>query len=256
MRRIFHTLICVGILVLGRSAFGVPKPHVISFGKWTAAKWYAGPQAKAIDVRIRALYVDTRLKEYTTGPSHDVTDRLFVVRRMFRLNDTLPSETTAAPKWTWERGGWLLVDRVTGRVTQVSRVKALLISSLDSTLPKVTLEFFLKYEGVGAPIKWEVNDCREKKGNVADHGRDSMCVEADIVLKDGFAAVVLISVGTSKRGLVGVPVVYGVRVTDPHGTIHRLDRLSDLPVELHRPLPKGPNDLPAGLSARLLSIGR
>jgi hypothetical protein len=24
-------------------------------------------------------------------------------------------------------------------------------------LPKVTLEFFLKYEGEGAPIKWEVN---------------------------------------------------------------------------------------------------
>jgi hypothetical protein len=38
---------------------------------------------------------------------------------MFRLNDTLPSETATATKWTWERGGWLLVDRVTGRVTQV-----------------------------------------------------------------------------------------------------------------------------------------
>jgi hypothetical protein len=30
-----------------------------------------------------------------------------------------------------------------------------------------------------------------------------------------------------------------VKVTYPGGTIHRLDRLSDLPVELHRPLPKG-----------------
>jgi hypothetical protein len=119
MRRTLHTLI-LGILVWSGEALAVPKQHVISFGKWTAAKWYVGPEAKAIDVKIRALYVDTRLKEYTTGPSHDVTDRLFVVRRMFRLNDTLPSETTAAPKWTWERGGWLLVDRVTGRVTQVT----------------------------------------------------------------------------------------------------------------------------------------
>ncbi len=120
MRRTFHTLIFVGILVLVGSAFGVPKPHVISFGKWTAAKWYVGPQSKAIDVRIRALYVDTRLKEYTTGASHDVTDRLFVVRRMFRVNDALPSEPAATTKWTWERGGWLLVDRVTGRVTQIN----------------------------------------------------------------------------------------------------------------------------------------
>jgi hypothetical protein len=38
-----------------------------------------------------------------------VTDRLFVVRRMFRLNDTLPTETAMTTKWTWERGGWLLV---------------------------------------------------------------------------------------------------------------------------------------------------
>jgi len=100
--------------------FAVPKPHAISFGKWTAAKWYVGPQAKALDVKIRALYVDTRLKEFTTGTQHEVTDRLFVVRRMFRLNDTLPTEAAATTKWTWERGGWLLVDRVTGRVSQLT----------------------------------------------------------------------------------------------------------------------------------------
>jgi hypothetical protein len=39
---------------------------------------------------------------------------------MFRLNDTLPGETAATTRWTWERGGWLLVDRVTGRVTQIA----------------------------------------------------------------------------------------------------------------------------------------
>jgi hypothetical protein len=66
------------------SAAAVPKPHVISFGKWAPAKWYVGSaDNKALDLKIRALYVDTRLKEFTTGPAHDVTDRLFVVRRMF-----------------------------------------------------------------------------------------------------------------------------------------------------------------------------
>jgi hypothetical protein len=99
----------------------VPKPHVITFGKWTSVKWYVGAvEGKPLDVKIRALYVDTRLKEFTTGAPHEVTDRLFVVRRMFRLNDTLPTEANTAPRWVWERGGWLLVDRVTGRVTQIS----------------------------------------------------------------------------------------------------------------------------------------
>lgn len=103
------------------SAVAVPKPHVITFGKWTPAKWDVGSaDGKSLDLKIRALYVDTRLKEFTTGPSHEVTDRLFVVRRVFRLNDTLADETATTPKWVWQRGGWLLVDRVTGHVTQVN----------------------------------------------------------------------------------------------------------------------------------------
>lgn len=101
-------------------ALAAPKTHVVGFGKWTQAKWYVGPEGKPIDLKIRALYVDTRLKEYTTGVPHEVTDRLFVVRRMFRVNDLLPAETSASPRWLWERGGWLMVDRVTGRVTQIN----------------------------------------------------------------------------------------------------------------------------------------
>ena len=45
----------------------------------------------------------------------EITDRLFVIRRAFRLNDALPEESVA--RWQWQRGGWLLVDRVTGRVS-------------------------------------------------------------------------------------------------------------------------------------------
>jgi hypothetical protein len=102
------------------SAWATPKPHIIVFGKVAAVKWLVGPaEDKALDLKIRPLYVDTRLKEYTLGSPHDVTDRLFVVRRMFRVNDSLPQESTAAPRWHWQRGGWLLVDRVTGRISQI-----------------------------------------------------------------------------------------------------------------------------------------
>ena len=73
------------------------------------------------ELKIRALLVDGALKEWTTGEAHDVTDRSFVIKRVIRLNDTLPSDkpATAGDKlghWVWQRGPWLLVDRVTGHV--------------------------------------------------------------------------------------------------------------------------------------------
>jgi hypothetical protein len=119
MRRNFHTALTF-ISLFTISAAAAAKPHVITFGKWMAVKWFVGAESRAIEIRARPLYVDTRLKEFTTGLPHDVTDRLFVVRRVFRLNDALPSENGTVPRWRWERGGWLLVDRLTGRVTQIN----------------------------------------------------------------------------------------------------------------------------------------
>jgi len=63
--------------------------------------------------------VDGRVKEYVLGQPHEVTDRLFVVRRAFRVNDSLP-EDSGSPRWQWQRGGWLLVDRTTGRVSALN----------------------------------------------------------------------------------------------------------------------------------------
>jgi hypothetical protein len=58
------------------------------------------------------------MKEWSTGDAHDVTDRSFVVRRAIRLNDALPGDKPEpgdkAGQWVWQRGPWLLVDRVTG----------------------------------------------------------------------------------------------------------------------------------------------
>jgi len=71
-----------------------------------------------MDLRIRPLFVDGRTKEFTTGTAHDVTDRVFVVQRAYRLNDLLPEEV-GPNRWRWERGGWLLVDRISGRVQPV-----------------------------------------------------------------------------------------------------------------------------------------
>ena len=63
--------------------------------------------------------MDTKLKEYTTGASHDVTDRVYVIRRAFRINDGLPSDPPNQPHWIWQRGGWLMVDRISGHITSI-----------------------------------------------------------------------------------------------------------------------------------------
>jgi hypothetical protein len=108
-------------LLLAGTAVGAPKPHVISFGKVTAVKWFVGvDETKPLELKVRALYVDARLKEFTLGSPHEVTDRLFVVRRAFRVNDALPEDAASAARWKWERGGWLLVDRAAGRVSPIN----------------------------------------------------------------------------------------------------------------------------------------
>jgi hypothetical protein len=72
-------------------------------------------------LKIRPLIVDGIVKEWTTGEAHDVTDRSFVVRRVIRLNDELPGEKPEPrdkqTHWVWQRGPWLLVDRVAGHIT-------------------------------------------------------------------------------------------------------------------------------------------
>jgi hypothetical protein len=110
---IFATLVTVVPLV-----HAAAKPHVMSFGKPTTVKLVLGPsEEKSVTITVRPLFLDTKLKEYTTGPAHDITDRVFVVRRAYRVNDSLPTES--ASRWLWQRGGWLLVDRSTGRITQL-----------------------------------------------------------------------------------------------------------------------------------------
>jgi hypothetical protein len=112
-------------ILLVQGAVAATKPHIITFGKWTTVQWFpeAGTGAgdeKPLTLKVRPLLLDARVKEFTLGPAHDVTDRLFVVRRVFRVNDSLPQESTSPPHWQWERGGWLLVDRTTGRISPIN----------------------------------------------------------------------------------------------------------------------------------------
>lgn len=116
-----HIRLLVSVcLLLGGSALAAPKTHVITFGAPTQVGWFVGTtEDTKLTLKVRPLYVDGRLKEFTIGDPHDITDRAFVVRRAYRINDVLPTEPRQAPKWKWQRGGWLLVDRLTGRVSEL-----------------------------------------------------------------------------------------------------------------------------------------
>jgi hypothetical protein len=119
MRHLF-TVTLLGFAVL-TNAVGATRPHIISLGKGTTIKWCAGPnEAECLNLKMRTLYVDGRARESTLGASHDITERLFAVRRAFRVNDNLPEDTAALPGWVWQRGGWLLVDRMTGRISSIA----------------------------------------------------------------------------------------------------------------------------------------
>ena len=98
------------VILFSKVAQAATKVHVITLGKQMSVPW--SPQGKTDDkpltLKIRPLIVDGRIKEYVLGSPHDVTERLFVVRRAFRVNDSLPEES--APIWQWRNaaaGCWL-----------------------------------------------------------------------------------------------------------------------------------------------------
>lgn len=111
MRRLLASLI-----LFSSVTFAASRQHVIAFGRWASVKWFVSDEeTQATDVRIRPLLVDGRVKEFTVGATHDVTETTFAVQRIYQLNDSLQQDPGPL-RWRWQRGGWLLVDRVSGKV--------------------------------------------------------------------------------------------------------------------------------------------
>jgi len=101
-------------------ALAAPKVHTVTLGPSRHVP-YTPPEATTANkneedttLRVRPLVVDGVQKEWTVGEIHDVTDRTFVIRRALRIDDSLPAEP---PRWTWQPGPWLMVDRSTGHIT-------------------------------------------------------------------------------------------------------------------------------------------
>jgi hypothetical protein len=100
------------------------KVHAVSLGAVRRVPYSkvgdpAGAAVGEASLRIRPFVVDGVIEEWTSGEAHDVTDRSFVVRRVLHINDELPGEkpSNANVHWVWQRGPWLLIDRVTGHIS-------------------------------------------------------------------------------------------------------------------------------------------
>jgi hypothetical protein len=101
-------------------AGGRAKPHTVGIGtgKRVPYSMVSDPSGASADektLHVRPLIVDDKVKDWTTGEAHDITDRSFVVRRALRLNDSLPGDKTE--HWIWQRGPWIMIDRTNGHIT-------------------------------------------------------------------------------------------------------------------------------------------
>jgi hypothetical protein len=138
-------------LFLPAMGWCAPKPHVVALGAarrepYSAKSDPAGAKKDETELKVRPLLVDGRMKEWTTGEAHDVTDRSFAVRRAVRLNDALPADHEV--HWVWQRGPWLLVDRANGKVA------ALRLPDFDPAVSEaVWFRDYAAYCGVNASGK-------------------------------------------------------------------------------------------------------
>ncbi len=128
--KLMDSAACALLCVLGAAAFSAQlhaaaktKVHAVNFGAVKRVPYSvegdpAGNHGDEKELKVRPLLVDGKVKEWTTGDSHDVTDRSVAVRRALRINDSLPGDPSDKTEhWVWQRGPWLLIDRSNGHVT-------------------------------------------------------------------------------------------------------------------------------------------
>jgi TonB family protein len=111
----------------------------------------------------------------------------------------------------------------------VSDTQRTLASDLDAELPKLPFTDWLgKVVGPGAGVVWQLSECGERT-DAATNGDGDMqaCVEVNTILSDGRKVVVMIAVGTFKKGVTGPPA-FRFGVIDQKGELRPIRRLSDL----------------------------
>jgi TonB family protein len=111
----------------------------------------------------------------------------------------------------------------------VSNTQRTLASDLDAELPKLPFtDWLAKVVGPGAGVVWQLGECGERVDTAPSRGVDAQaCVQVNTVLSDGRKVIVMIAVGTFKKGVTGPPAFH-FGVIDQKGDLRPILRLRDL----------------------------
>jgi periplasmic protein TonB len=126
---------------------------------------------------------------------------------------------------------WLLLEKRALAVTQ-----RLLASDLDTELPRLSFaDWFEKVVGPRAGVIWQLSECGERAEALPNATSDMRaCVEANATFPDGRRVILMVAVGTFKRGMAGAPTFY-FGVIERGGGVYLVRRLRDLPRQLSTP---------------------
>jgi len=118
----------------------------------------------------------------------------------------------------------------------VADTQRILASKLDADLPRLPFaDWFGKVVGPGVGVIWQLSECGEQPGAPSDSTGDMRaCAEVNAILPDGRKVVVMIAVGTFKKGMASAPSFY-YGVIEQQEELYMVRRLRDLPELLRAP---------------------
>jgi len=111
----------------------------------------------------------------------------------------------------------------------VDDTKRTLASELDAELPRLPFADWLgRVVGPDTEIVWQLSECGELVEAAPNGANDPRaCVEANTILTDGRRLIVMVAVGTFKKGMTGPPA-FQFGVIDQKGELRQIRRLRDL----------------------------
>jgi TonB family protein len=104
-----------------------------------------------------------------------------------------------------------------------------LASELDTGLPDISFaNWYEKVVGRNAGVVWQLSECGEQIEAAPNGAADTRaCVEINSLLADGRKVIVMIAVGTFKKGITGPPAFH-FGVIEESGELRSIQRLGDL----------------------------
>ncbi len=138
-----------------------------------------------------------------------------------------PGHASFAP---WKQSLSDLEKRAVAKTQQISA------QELDPELPRLSFAtWFKQVVGPQAGIIWQLSECGETADSSSNPPGDMRaCVEANSLLPDGRRVILMIVVGTFKRGMTGPPAFHFGVVTQ-EDKLRSVRRLRDLQREISAP---------------------